>query len=249
MMWRSLVLLMAAVGVSVAATLYFGNEVLIALGLILVQIKVIAKKLMSLEVPAVLYWLKMQGQAFLKVELLKKWASTTLAPLLLGRAVLRRIAAYLGRYKVAVTQRYAALLQWYIQLPRAERAIATLIILFATLALSVTSLGLWLILFSVKLPLWVAAAVTALWRSVWTSTQKMAFRALAFLQLGWLWRGVKRIVPASWLDRKRRAEFRLARAVVRRRRLTLRQLADRKDRLSFRIGILWDLIWPARRNR
>ncbi|MEM8740733.1 MAG: hypothetical protein AAGE13_04475 [Pseudomonadota bacterium] len=58
--------------------------------------------------------------------------------------------------------RHAALLAWYRGLGRIERVLAALVILFATIALSVTSLELWLILFSVKLPLWAAAAVAGL---------------------------------------------------------------------------------------
>ena len=111
-------------------------------------------------------------------------------------------------------------------------------ILCATLALSVTSLGLWLILFSVKIPLWIVAVGTSLGRMIIVSVEKMVFRAVAFLQLKWLWRGIARILPASWLARKRRFEYRVARTVIKRRRMTLRQLEDRKDSLPFKMGLL-----------
>ena len=238
MLLRALALLFAAVSLSVAATIYFGADVLIALGLILTQIQLIAKKVMVIKLPAVLAWVKAQAAVFFRIELLKKWFMTTLLPLLLGKAVLRRFAAYLGRYRRAVRYRYVRLLRWYQTLQPAEKVVAALIILFATVALSVTSLGLWLILFSVKLPLWIAAAATAFWRMTWLSVQKMAFKAVAFFQLAWLWRGLSRILPASWLEKKRRFDYRVARAVVRRRRLTVRQLAERKDSLPFRIGLL-----------
>jgi len=101
-----------------------------------------------------------------------------------------------------------------------------------------TSMGLWLVLFSVKLPLWIAAAAAAFWRMFWLSIQKMAFKALAFLQLKWLWRGLSRLLPATWLQRKRRFDYRVARAVIRRRRLTVKQLAEKKDSLPFRLGVL-----------
>lgn len=240
MFLRGIILLIAAVSVSVAATLYFGNEVLVALGLILTQMKVIAKKLAHLELPAILAWLKLQGSVFFRIELLKKWFMTTLLPLLLGKAVLRCIAAYLRRYRRAVRLKYVRMLRWYRRLNTVEKVLAALIILFATLALSVTSLGLWLVLFSVKLPLWIAAAAAAFWRMTWVSVQKMAFKAVAFLQLSWLWRGLRRILPASWLERKRRFDYRVARTVIRRRRMTLRQLENRKDSLPFRMGLLVD---------
>lgn len=155
-------MLVAAVGLSVAATMYFGQEVLIALGLILTQLKVLAKKLVGIELPAVLAWLKMQTAVFLRIELLKKWFLTSVMPLVLGKALLRRIAAFTTRYRRAVRLRYMHLLRWYRRLSVWEKLLAALIILFATVALSVTSLGLWLILFSVKLPLWIAAVVASL---------------------------------------------------------------------------------------
>ncbi len=238
MFLRGFLLLVAAVGFSVAATIYFGNEVLIALGLILTQLKVIAKKLVGVELPAILAWLKFQGSAFFRIELIKKWLMTTVLPLILGKAVLRRIANFTARYRRMVRLRYMKLLRWYRRLHWGEKLLAALIILFATLALSVTSLGLWLILFSVKIPLWIAAVSVALWKMTWASVQKMAFKAAAFLQLSLLWKGVRRLLPASWLEWKRRFDYRVARTVIRRRRLTLRQLEARKDSLPFRLGLL-----------
>jgi hypothetical protein len=238
MFLRPLALLVAAVALSLAATFYFGHEVLIALGLILTQMKVIAKKLALVELPMILTWLKVQSSAFFKIELLKKWITTTLLPLLLGKAVLRRIAAWLGEYRALISKQYLHLLRWYRDLHPAEKVLAALAILFATVALSVTSMGLWLILFSVKMPLWFAAAAAAFWRMTWLSVQKMTFKAVAFFQLNWLWRLIRRILPASWLERKRRFDYRVARTVIRRRRMTLRQLEARKDSLPFRMGLL-----------
>lgn len=237
---RAFALLFVAVAISIAATMYFGQDVLIALGLILTQAKVMAKKFAGLELPAIIIWLKAQASIFFRIELLKKWITTTLLPLLLGRALLRRIAAWTGQYRRALRLRYMRLLRWYRRLHPAEKIIAALIILCATIALSVTSLGLWLVLFSVKLPLWFAAAATAFWKMTWTSVQKMTFRAVAFLQLSVGWRVVKKFLPSALLERKRKFDYRVARAVIRRRRLTLRQLADKKDSLRFRIGLLFE---------
>ena len=242
MFLRAFVLLFAAVALSIAATLYFGQDVLIALGLILAKAKLIMKKIAMTDAPAIVAWAKVQAEAFFRVELLKKWITTTLLPLLLGRSLLRRIAAFLNQYRRGIRKRYMALLRWYRKLHPVEKVIAALIILCATVALSVTSLGLWLILFSVKLPLWIAAATTALWRMVWLSVQKMAFKAMAFFQLRWLWRMITRILPARWLAWKRRFDYRLARAVIRRRRMTVQQLAKRKDSLPFRLGLLVDYL-------
>ena len=243
---RAFALLFLAVAVSVAATVYFGQEVLVALGLILTKAKFIAKKLAMVELPSILAWLKTQADAFFRIELLKKWVMTTLLPLLLGKAVLRRIAGFLSGYRRAVRRRYMRLLRWYRRLHPVEKIVAAVIILCATVALSVTSIGLWLILFSVKIPLWIAAVTTALWRMVWVSLQKMAFKAVAFLQLRWLWRGVSRLLPAAWLQRKRRFDYRVARSVIRRRRMTLRQLEDRKESLPFRLGLLVEYLTGSR---
>ena len=242
MFLRALALLVAAVALSYAATVYFGHEVLIALGLILTQAKVIAKKLVHVELPVILAWLKTQAGVFLRIELLKKWIVTTVLPLVVGNAVLRRLAAFIGRYRAAVALRYERMLDWYQRLHWGEKLVAALVILFATVAVSVTSLGLWLILFSVKLPLWIAAVATALGRMVWVSVQKMAFKAVAFLQLALAWKGLRRLLPASWLEKKRRFDYRVARAVIRRRRLTVRQLAERKDSLPFRLGLWVDYL-------
>lgn len=242
MFLRGIILLIAAICLSVAATLYFGSEVLVALGLILTQLKVIAKKLAGVELPLILAWLKTQTGAFFKIELIKKWLMTTVLPLVLGKAALRRIAAFTERYRRAVRRRYMALLRWYRRLSTLEKVVAALIILFATLALSVTSVGLWLILFSVKIPLWIAAVAVALAKMTWTSIQKMAFRAAAFLQLSLIWKGLRRLLPARWLAWKRRFDYRVARSVIRRRRMTLRQLEARKESLPFRMGLLVDYL-------
>lgn len=248
MMWRGFLLLVAAVGFSIAATLHFGQDVLIALGLILTQLKVIAKKLAATEIAAIWLWFRAQASVFLRIELIKKWIMTTVLPLILGKAALRRVAAFAERYRRAARLRYMRLLRWYRRLGRVEKVLATLIILFATIALSFTSVGLWLILFSVKLPLWIAAMATAFWNMVWVSVQKTAFRAAAFFQLNLIWRWIRRRLPATWLARKRRFDYRVARTVIRRRRLTLRQLEERKDSLPFRVGLLFDYLRETKRK-
>ncbi|MBW4985178.1 hypothetical protein KZZ07_21780 [Mameliella sp. CS4] len=251
MLFRALILLGVVVALSGAATWYFGHEVLIALGLMLSQAKVLLKKLAGLDLPVILSWLKAQGAMFFRVELIKKWITTSVVPLMLGKAILRRIQFLVKGYLQIVQQRYARLMEWFNGLSRVERAVAWLVILFATLALSVTSMGLWLVLFSVQLPLWLVAAASATVKMLSKSVEKMLFKALAFFQLGWLWKGIKRLLPASVLERKRRMEFRIARAIVRRRRMTLKQLVERKGRLPFKLGLLAEYLFhpPGRRPR
>ncbi|MBS0126593.1 hypothetical protein [Thetidibacter halocola] len=248
-MLRAIVLLILVVGLSALATWYFGRDVVIALGLILVQVKVLAKKLAMVEWPALLIWLKAQWVAFFRVELLKKWITSVAVPMVFGRALIRRIKLFLAGYLASVQQTYDSLMRWFAGLGPVEKALAWAIVLFATLALSVTSLGLWLVLFSVQLPFWLAAGAAGLAKAIWASTQKSLFKLLAFLQLSWLWRGMRRLLPRHWLEAKRRFDFRVARAVVRRRRMTVRQLAERKDRLPFRTGVLIEyLLLPPRRD-
>ncbi len=247
MLVRAIAILFVVASVSVGLTLYFGQDVLVALGLILIQLKIVAKKLVSVELPSILAWLKTEAAMFFRIELLKKWALTTLLPLLIGNAVLKKFAAFIKSYRTALRDHYDSLLDWYSGLELPVKIITALIVLFALLGLSVTSLGLWLVLFSVKLPFWLLAAVTSAMKMTWLSARKMAFKAVAFLQLGWLWRIIRRRLPQSYLDRKRRFDFRVARMVVRRRRLTLRQLSSRKDRLSLRLAVIREG-WRQRKN-
>lgn len=238
MLVRALLLLFLVAGVSIALTYALGDEVLVALGLILVQLKVISKKLAQVELPAILVWLKTQTSAFFRVEILKRWAMTTAIPLIIGNAALRRLEKFLAAYRDAIRSRYDGMLAWYDGLEWYEKAVATLIVVFATLGLTVTSLGLWLLLFSVKLPFWAVAAATSLGRMIWTTITKTAFRTAAFLQLTWVWKALRRRLPPAYLERKRRFDFRVARMVVRRRRMTLKQLEERKDSLTMRLSLI-----------
>ena len=238
MFLRALALLILVIGASILLTWYFGADVLLALGLILTQLKVLGQKIVSVEVPAILVWLKTQTAAFFRVELLKKYFYSSIVPLLMGPAIKRRVEAFLTRYKDAVRARYDALITWYSALEWYEKTVAALIVLFAMLALSVSSLGLWLILFSVKLPFWVIAGFAAFGRMLWSSITKTAFKTIAFLQLSWLWRLIRPRLPAAYLDRKRRFDFRIARAVVRRRRMTLAQLQAGHRGLSLRLALM-----------
>ncbi|GGE41998.1 hypothetical protein [Actibacterium pelagium] len=238
MFWRAVLLLILVAGASIALTYAFGAKVLLALGLILSQLKIIGSKLMGIEAPAILIWLKTQAAMFFRIELLKKWFMSSMLPLIMGPMLRRKIVQVLTRYKDAVKQRYDSMLAWYRGLEWYEKTVAALIVVFGTIGLSVSSLGLWLVLFSVKLPFWLIAASTALGRMIVASVSKMAFKTIAFLQLGFAWRLVRRWLPKDYLDRKRRWDFRVARAVVRQRRLTVRQLHDSKHSLSMRLALL-----------
>ena len=238
MLLRALLLLALVAGGSILLTYALGAKVLLALGLMLAQIKVLWKTLLAIDAPAILAWLKMQANAFAKIELLKKWLMTSVMPLLVGRAALRQVEAFVARYFAMIRAYNRGLMQWYRGLDWYVKLIAALIVLFATLGLAVSSIGLWLILFSVQLPFWLLATFSATVHMVSATVQKMVFRAVAFLHLNWAWRLLKRQVPPDYLEQKRRFEFRVARRVVRRRRMTLRQLTNRDHALGLRVSLL-----------
>ena len=66
MFLHAFALVFVALVLSWAATIYFGHEVLIALGLIRTEAKIVAKKLGQLELPMLLVRLKAQAGAFLR---------------------------------------------------------------------------------------------------------------------------------------------------------------------------------------
>ncbi len=242
MLLRTLLLLLFTIVASVGATIYFGESFLVALGLLLVQLKLLWKKIVLLDGPVFLAWFKLQAGTFLRIELIKKWVMTTLVPLIVGKASLRRLSGFIRGYTASLKSTYDGLLRWYGNLGWFEKMLAAAIVVLATLALGVSTIGLWLVLFSVKIPLWLAALAATVGRMIWASVQKTVFNAAAFLQLRWLWAFLKRLLPVRLLRWKRRMEYRVARAVIRRRRLSLRQVAERKDSLPFRIGLMADYL-------
>lgn len=231
-MVRVSILLALVIAASVAATVAFGQEVLVALGILVTKIKVLLAQVFRLKLPIVLGWFKVQLSIFLRKSLLSTWLSKHILPLLVGAALLRRVRGVLGRYTGVLKAHFAALRAWYAGLGRWLRIAVGLCLVMALVALSVTSLGLWLVLFSVQVPLWLAAAVSSLAVTVWASIQKKVFMSLAFLKLGWLWRLMHGRLPPSLLRWKRRMDFRLARVVVRRRRAAQRRLAATRARLA-----------------
>ncbi len=247
-MIRAVALLLLALGASAWATYAFGQDVLFALGLILVQLKILGQKLITLKPALLLAWFKTHGLVFLKKDVPYKWVSSVLLPLVMGKAFFRRIGRLVQRITKPIAERRARLMAWYAQRSGIEKVVLTLALVSTTLALSVTSVGLWLILFSVGLPIWVVSAILTLVRVMLRSVEKYIFKIVAFLHLRWFWRFLQRLLPASWIARKRRFDYRVARAVVRKRRLTVRQVADRKDDLPFRIGILLSFLFGSTRR-
>ena len=77
MIYRTLALLIVLIAVSVGLTYAIGEEVLVALGIVLVQLQILTKKLFTIEWAAIVLWLKTNTTLFLRVELLKKWATTS----------------------------------------------------------------------------------------------------------------------------------------------------------------------------
>lgn len=221
---RALAILILVLTASLLLTWHFGADVLLALGLILTQIKLLWGKVLGLQLPTALIWLKSQFAPFFRVELIKKYIYSTLLPVALGAGIRRRVASLMARTKSAVTARFGAMMGWYRGLDWRLRIVATLIVITGTLGLSVAFAGLWLVLFSVQLPFWLLAILGTAARSIIQSTGKFAFKTVMFLQLGWLWRFLKRRLPPEYLERKRRFDFRLVRKVVRQRRMTWQQL-------------------------
>ncbi len=229
MLLRALALLIVLIAVSILLSVAFGEKVLVALGLVLVQLQLLGKKVIALEWPVIALWLKTHTALFFRVELLKKWVSTSLLPLIMGSVMRRRIAGWIGALRAGIATRYARMMAWYSDLGPLEKLLTAMIVVVAMFALSVSSVGLWLILFSVKIPFWLVAMLAATSRMIWTTLSKTAFRTIAFLKLGLAWALLRRGLPKRLLDRKRRFEFRMARRVVRKRRMTVRQLAAQKD--------------------
>jgi len=238
MLIRALAIAAALLVVSVSLTRIFGVEILVALGLLLTQLKVIAGKSGSFLLATLPAWIKMQGANFLKIELAKHWVTKSLLPMLIGAGLQRRISGWTGRLTTGFRARSARLGAWYRDLSPGWRVLGIGVALLTVLALSVTSLGLWLFVFSVQVPIWIAAAFGTIGRMLWQSGQKMAFRAVAFMQLYRIWGLVRRRLPPEYLDRKRRFDYRIARIVVRRRRLTVAQLHARKHGLALRWALL-----------
>ncbi len=246
MLARALAILIVMIALSVSLSIYFGAEVLAALGLILTQLKIVFAKAMALSSRTIMVWLQAQGLNFARVELAKRWFLKSLVPMLIGAANQRRIAAFVQTYTTFARARFDAMMNWYRALPRLMQILLILIAMFATLALAITSMSLWLLLFSVQLPVWILAGVAAFWQMIWQTVQKMVFRTLAFMQLFRAWSYLRNRVPPAYLQRLRRFNFRVARVVVRRRRMTLAQLHGRKSSWAMRWALFREYFRQSR---
>ena len=200
MFLRALALLILLCLASVALSAYFGAEILAALGAILAQLKIIGAKLSAVSSRTVLLWLKAQGINFARIEIGKRWLTRSLIPLLIGAATQRRITRFAHRFAALVRERYDAMLAAYRAQPRPTRILLVLIAIAATMAVTVTTISLWLVVFSVQLPLWILAGVAAFWRVIWLWAQKLVFRTLAFMQIFRIWGFLRRRMRAWWLS-------------------------------------------------
>jgi len=218
-------------------SLSFGAEVLAALGLMIAQFKILWAKVLGMSTQTLLVWLKAQGVNFARIEIGKRWFMKSILPLIIGAATQRKIAEFTKTYVDAVKTRVQFMLDWYKNLPRPMRIILILIAFFTTLAVAVLTMSVWLLLFSIQLPIWIIASLSAFWNMVWTTIQKTVFRSLAFMQIFRAWGYLRRMMPPDYIARLRRFNFRIARIVVRRRRMTVAQLHSQKDTL----GIRWEL--------
>lgn len=238
MLLRALILLGLVASASVALSYMFGAEVLAALGMMVSQAKIVLAKLFAVSSKGLFVWLKAQGINFARVELGKRWLMKSLVPMLIGAANQRRISSFLALFKETAKSRYAAMMAWYKDLPLAVKVISVLIVMFATLAIAISSMSLWLLIFSVQVPFWIIAGATAFGTIIWKSVQKLVFRTIAFMQLYRIWGFLKKRVPPEYLARKRRFDYRIARIVVRQRKMTLAQVKNSKDGFAMRLALM-----------
>lgn len=238
MLIRAIVLLVVVATVSIGLSWAFGAEVLAALGLVLAQIKIVLGKMAAVSSKALLTWLRVQGINFARVEIAKRWLLKSLVPMLIGAALQRRIMSLFKVFAGSVRTRFDALMTWYRSLHRSLRIIAILIACFATLGLAVTSMSLWLLLFSVQMPFWIIAGLAATSELVWRYVQKLVFRTIAFMKLYRVWGFVRNRLPEAYRQRLRRFNFRVARIVVKRRRMTVAQLTGQRDGIALRLAFL-----------
>lgn len=104
MLFRTGVFLLVVSVIAISLTMYFRFDVLVALGLILMQAKIVAKKLVAVELKSVVAQLKAVGSTFLRIEVLKKWPMTL--PHLVGKALLRKLDTFLSRYRDTIFRQY-----------------------------------------------------------------------------------------------------------------------------------------------
>lgn len=238
MFLRALILLTLVAGASLTLSYVMGAEVLAALGMVIAQAKIVIAKVFSVTWRGILVWLQAQGMNFARVEIAKRYVYKSLLPMILGAAFQRQIAGILGEFKARVLARYTAMMDWYRALPKPVRIVGILIAMFGMLLVALSSVSVWLLLFSVQLPFWIIAITVAFGNMIWQSVQKLLFRTVAFMKLYRIWGFLRDRLPADWLARKRRFDFRVARIVVKRRKLTLQQLQSGKDGLSLRWALL-----------
>ncbi|MHA3914998.1 hypothetical protein [Halovulum sp. GXIMD14793] len=245
MFLRALAVLIALIAVSVALSYAFGAEVLAALGLILTQLKVVIAKTGAVTFKSIIVWLKAQGVNFAQVELVKRWFLKSILPLIVGATMQRRISEFLQRFLDGFRRRKEAMMTAYKSWPKSVQIVSALAVLVAMLVLTMTTMSVWLIIVSVQLPIWILAASGSLWTMLWKTAQKLLFRAFAFMQLYKIWDLIKRRLPESYLRRKRRFDYKVAKAVVKQRRLTVAQLHAQKNSFSMR----WSLLKEYFRHR
>ena len=238
MLLRALAVLGLVAGICLGMSYWFGAEILAALGIALQQLKVVFAKIATVSATSILTWLKAQGINFARVELGKRWVMKSILPLIIGAALQRRINITFRSLIRRVKMRYRRMQRWYRAQDLAVKAVLIGIVVLSTLAVALSSMSLWLFVFSVQLPLWIIATFAALWQGLWRSLQKMVFRTLAFMQIYRVWDRVRDRLPPSYLRRVRRFNFRVARIVVKRRRMTISQLHAQKDGWSMRWALL-----------
>lgn len=238
MLTRAVAVLAFLIAVSFGLSWALGGEALAALGLILVQLKIVFAKVGTISTKTIIAWVKAQGVNFARVEVAKRWVLKSLLPLIIGASLQRKIAAVFGKFLEGYKRRKEALMANYHSWPKPVQAIAIACSLLAILAMSLTTMSVWLFIFSVQLPIWILAASGSLWKMLLGVVQKLLFRTIAFMQLYKIWGFIKKRLPESYLRKKRQFDFKVARIVVRQRKMTVAQLRAQKDSLGMRVALV-----------
>jgi len=85
------------------------------------------------------------------------------------------------------------------------KIVVGLIVVFAALGLSVSSVGLWVILLSVKLPLWIVAVFSSGVQMTWATIRKVALKTVTFFST-WLALARDPKAPAQRVSRAETAD-------------------------------------------
>ncbi len=229
---RALALLALVIAASVALSLVFGTQVLAALGLMIGKAKLLAANALAAVAKGAGVWLRAQGVRFARVEIAKRWVYRSLLPLVIGAAGQRRVRALLRHARRAVRRRHDAMMAWYGRQPLALRVATVGLAIAAMLALTATSVGIWVLIFSVQVPVWILAGLGSVGSLIRDYVERAVFKTVVFMKLDRLWAWAEARLPRGLRRAKRRADLKVARTVVKGRRKAIAGAAKLGARLK-----------------